>query len=90
MKRSHRNTAPAGRSAQREMSSPPESMNGHKPVKLEGRTRGVRLVQRVLSWVDVAVAHLITDHRRRALVQRSREIDGRLERAAHRLTRRHR
>lgn len=72
------------------MISRPESRNGHKPVALEASARGGRLIQRVLSWVDVAVAHLISDRRRRALVQRSRELDGRLERAAHRLARRSR
>ena len=84
----HRNTAPADRGAQREMSSPAESMNGHKPVTFEASSRGVRVVQRVLCCV--ALAHLISDHRRCALVDRSREMDDRLERAAHKLTRRHR
>lgn len=72
------------------MTSVPKSRNGGGPAPLKEKERGVALVRRVTSWVDVVVNHLISDHGRRALIQRSREIDDRLERAAHKLARRQR
>lgn len=68
----------------------PESHNGHRPVLPEGNVHAVGLGPRVMAWVDVVTRHLIPDHRRRALIQRSREIDDSLERVADRLMRRHR
>jgi hypothetical protein len=67
----------------------PESCNGHRPIGLEGKVRVVGLGPRVIAWMDVAIGHLIADHRRRALVRRSRETDDWLERVVHRLRRRH-
>lgn len=63
------------------------SPNGNRPAQLNDKARNLGLVSRVISWVDAALDHLISDHRRHTLNQRSREIDDRLERIAHRWTR---
>lgn len=72
------------------LSSVPKSPNGNRPSPLDEKVRDVGLASRVISWVDVALDHLISDHRRRTIIQRSREIDDWIERVAHRLTRRQR
>jgi hypothetical protein len=41
-----------------------------------------------MAWVDVALAHLVSDRRQRALLQRASEADDRLERIARKLARR--
>ena len=66
----------------------PRSPNGNMPSPREKAAPDPGLVARVLSWVDMAATHLISDRRRRALIKRSREIDDRLERVARKLTRR--
>ena len=66
----------------------PESHNGHRPVWPEGNVHAGGLGPRVMAWVDVVICHLIPDHRRRALIQRSRETDDSLQRVVQRLTRR--
>ncbi|HYB30785.1 MAG TPA: hypothetical protein VEF89_29585 [Solirubrobacteraceae bacterium] len=72
------------------MDSVPKSPNGNRPAPLEQAAPDAGLIPRLMSWVDVAVAHLISDRRRRAVIQRSRKLDDRLERAARRLTPRQR
>lgn len=72
------------------MDSGPEPHNGHRPTAVAGNSRADRLARRVLYWVDRAVARLLPHRKHRALLQRVRELDDRLERAAQRLTHRHR
>ena len=72
------------------MNSVPKSLNGNRPSPLKKTAPDAGLIPRLVSWVDVAVAHLISDRRRRAVIQRSRELDDRLERIARKLTRRQR
>ena len=68
----------------------PESHNGHRPLWPEGDVHAAGLGPRVMAWMDFVIGHLIPEHRRRKLIQRSRDIDHSLERVAHRLRRRHR
>ena len=73
------------------MISPPGSHNGNGRVRVtvaeNGRHPGP--VTRVASWVvDVAIPKLIPDHVTGRFRQRSRSADDRLERTAHRFTRR--
>lgn len=72
------------------MNSVPKSPNGNRPSPLEKTAPDAGLIRRLMSWVDVAIAHLISDRRRWAVIQRSRELDDRLERVARKLTRRQR
>jgi hypothetical protein len=73
------------------MNTAANSPNGNRPRSLlAGTAPNAGLIARVMSWVDVAVAHLLSDRQHRALIQRSREFDDRLERVARRLTRRQR
>ena len=72
------------------MSSVPNPRNGNRPAPLNEKVRDEGLAPRVISWVDEALDHLISDHRRRSLIQRSRQADDWLERVAHGLMRRRR
>ena len=62
--------------------------NGHGPAPPTAESRGVRMAQRVLSWVDGVAARLLSDSERRAIQLRLRGMDDRLEDAAHGLARR--
>lgn len=66
------------------------STNGNRPSPFEETVPDAGLIPRVISWVDAAVARLLSNRRHRAFIQRLRDVDDRLERVARRLIRRQR
>ena len=73
------------------MGSPPQSRNGHTPVRVtpvEVACHPGVMTRVAARLLDVAIHKLAPDHLTASLRERARNADDRLERTAHRLIRR--